>query len=668
MASFGVDDVRIWEDVSEPVSQNWNPLVERGVTGVKRSAGLIDEEFLPALRGRKAIEVFREMSTNDSIVGALLFAIDKLIREVEWHVEAPDNTPEGTECADFLESCMDDMEHSWDDFVSEVMTMLVFGWSWHEIVYKKRIGPWEKDGRKKSNYDDGMIGWRKMPIRSQETMLRWLFDKNGDVEGLVQLAPPFYQVTTIPMSKSLLFRTAPSKGNPEGRSLLRTAYRSWYFKKRLEEFEGIGVERDLAGMPVARVPADYLNAPTGSQKAKVVDGFRKMVRGVRRDENEGLVLPVMYDPDTKQPLFDFELMSSSGARQFDTNAIIQRYEQRILMSCLADFILVGHEQSGSYSMHTDKTGIFRASLNSITKNIADTLNRKAIPKLFELNGWKVRELPKIVASEIDPPDLTQLGQLISSTAGAGMQWFPDPELEKFIRDIARLPEMPDEVLEIKRQQAMQEQAMSLADSQMQMLGLQQKAELTSQGYSPEQAQMIGETPTPEMAGYQTDQMMQQQQADLEMQSQYAMKDDPAAAAQHSRDNEAFARDQKGKDADLKRQQQQLALQDQYKNKDLGREKEKAKLNERGHKTKVQLEGMKGKVGVQNEKGKLSLEAQRAKIADQADKSKFDRQMAMLKEKGKQTRTAASKKPLPGKTVAAAKKTAAKKTPPKKKGR
>ena len=103
---------------------------------------------------------------------------------------------------------------------------------------------------------------------------------------------------------------------------------------------------------------------------------------------------------------DFELMSASGTRQFDTNEIIQRYEQRILMSVLADFILVGHEQAGSYSLHTDKTGIFRAALNAITKSIADTLNRHLVPRLFEINGWELEKLPKFEPSNIDPPDLT----------------------------------------------------------------------------------------------------------------------------------------------------------------------------------------------------------------------------------------------------------------------
>lgn len=560
-------DISFLDDVPEATEvQQVPPMLELGVTGIKRAGGYVDEEFLPALRGRKAIQVFKEMSLNDSMVGALLFAIDKLIREVEWKVVPSDQTPEATQAAEFVEQCREDMSHSWDDFIGETLSMLTYGWSWHEIVYKKRVGPWEKDGTKKSKYSDGLFGWRKMPIRSQETMMRWIFDEQGGIKAMVQLAPPHYKTAVIPIEKSLLFRTNLSKGNPEGQSLLRNAYRSWYFKKRLEEFEAIGIERDLAGMPVARVPADYLTAPKGSKQEKTVQAFKRMVRGVRRDENEGLVLPTQYDPDTKQPLFDFELMTSGGARQFDTTTIIQRYEQRILMAVLADFILVGHEGVGSYSMHTDKTGIFRASLNAITKAIADTLNRHAIPRLFEINAWKLDELPKFEPSNIDPPDLQQLAAFITSTAGAGMQWFPDPELEKFIRDIARLPEMTDETLEFKRQQMMQDQAMQYAEGAMGVLGVKQKAEMAAQGYSPEQAQMASETPTPEIAAAQQE-------------AQPTEQDSPASAAQFERDAT------------------KVQLEDAKADKDLGREKEKMSMQERLSQTqhKQSIEQMREKV-------------------------------------------------------------------------
>lgn len=615
----------IWDDSPDAeVAARWSPQVELGVTGIKRVGGYVDEEFLPALRGRKAVQVYREMASNDSMVGAMLFAIDKLVREVEWKVVPADQSEDNVRAAEFVEQCMDDMSHSWDDFIGEVLSMLTYGWSWHEIVYKKRVGPWEKDGRKRSKHTDGMFGWRKMPIRSQETLMRWGFDKSGGIKTMIQMAPPVYTATALPIEKSLLFRTSINKGNPEGFSLLRTAYRSWYFKKRLEEFEAIGIERDLAGMPVAKVPADYLSAKPGTQQHKTVEAFKKMVRGVRRDENEGLVLPNAFDPDTKNPLFEFELMSSGGARTFDTNAIIQRYEQRILMSVLADFILVGHEQTGSYSLHTDKTGIFRAALNAITKAIADTLNRHAIPRLFAVNAWKMDELPRFEPTNIDPPDLTQLAQFISATATAGMQWFPDPELEKFVRDIARLPEMTDETVEFKRQMLMQQQAMEFADTQMNMYGMQQKADMAAQGYSPEQAQIWSETPTPEMSqdmawseqeaeaarrahpvGQQDQEMMEQERMDAMM----PPPEDPNAEKQHLREKEKLALQDKSADGAHKREKEKLRLQDVMSNRDHKRQMEAARLKDRSADTqaKIQARSLKDKDASAQRQAKLKAQ-------------------------------------------------------------
>jgi hypothetical protein len=582
-------DISTWDEdnAGDEIPQRVGPMEELGVTGVKRVSGYVDEEFLPALRGRKAVRVYREMSCNDSMIGALLFAIDKLLREVEWKVLPPEQSDQGAQAQEFLESCMEDMSHSWDDFISEVLSMIIYGWSWHEIVYKRRIGPWEKDPKKRSKHTDGLIGWRKMPIRAQETLMRWSFDETGGVRAMVQMAPPKYATTVLPIEKSLLFRTSIAKGNPEGVSLLRTSYRAWYFKKRLEEFEAIGVERDLAGMPVGRVPADYLTAAKGTPQAKSVDAFRKMVRGVRRDENEGLVLPTQYDPDTKQPLFDFELMSSGGTRQFDTNGIINRYEQRILMAVLADFILVGHESTGSYSLHTDKTGIFRSGLNSIAKAIADTLNRYAVPRLFAVNGWKLDELPRFEPTNVDPPALDELASFISSTAGAGMMWFPDPELEKYIREIARLPEMTDEDVEYKRLMYQQQQAMEFAGNQMEMLGMQQKAEMTASGMTPEQAQMQSEMPTPELEA----QMMRQQEM-----ANMPPPEDPAEDKRHARDMERMTTEEKLAQSQHGREKEKLRLQDTMANRDHKRTKEQIRVKDRSsaQNTKLQIQGLREK--------------------------------------------------------------------------
>lgn len=491
----------------KPDEETRAPGIELGTTGLKRTSGYVDEEFLPQLRGRKAVQVYREMSDNDPVIGALVFSFDRLLRQIEWPVEPGDSSDEQREAADFLEECRDDMSHTFDEFISEALTSIVYGWSFHEIVWKRRVGPWEKDSSKRSKYTDGKIGIRKMPIRSQETLLRWEFDESGGIKGMWQLAPPDYKTVFIPIDRSLLFRPIAIKNNPEGRSMLRNAYRPWYMKKRLEEFEVLGVERDLVGMPKAGVPVEYLNARPGSREEAVTKSIKKLVKGLRRDEHEGFLFPNDVDRDTKMPMFSLELLGGGGTRQFNTAEIINRYDERMLMSVLADFILVGHQGTGSYSMHTDKTGLFRSSVNTIAQAIADVLNMHMVPRLFAINGWKLDKLPKFKPTNVDPPDLAQLASFIGQLSSAGMQFFPDPDLEKFARRAAQLPELDEREIKALEAQARQQQVMRVAQGRLDLLSIGQQAAagaaaMGAQGATPQGQALGAEQPIaqPQQAG------------------------------------------------------------------------------------------------------------------------------------------------------------------------
>lgn len=492
-AEYG--DLQSMQEVLE-VEKQTPPFIELGTTGLKRAAGYIDEEFLPQLKGRKAVQIFREMGDNDAISGALLFTFTQLLRGLDWPVVPGGKSVEHTKAAKLVETCMEDMSTSWDDFITEVLSCLQYGWAWHEIVYKRRMGPWQSDGRHRSKFNDGLVGWRKMPIRSQETLLRWIFDESGDVRAMVQLAPPDYQTRLIPITRSMLFRFGHHKGNPEGRSVLRTSYRSWYYKKRLEEFESVGVERDLAGLPKVGVPSDYLKAGPQTEQGKMVEAMKKMVRSVRRNEQEGVVFPISYDQDTRQPLFTFDLMSGAGSRQHDTNALIQRYEQRQLMTVLADFIMVGHQGSGgTYNLHVDKTGIFRDALDATAQMIADVVNRHAIPRLFAVNGWKPDVLPHLEPGHVDAPDLSQLSQFLSATAGLGFVWGPDVDMERYLRHAAGLPELGEAEQTTHRRFARMDEAARLAETQVRLMAA--RSEL-AQAMAAEAALAAGEA-TPELA-------------------------------------------------------------------------------------------------------------------------------------------------------------------------
>lgn len=416
--------------------------VQFGQTGLKRSYGYVYEELLPQLQGRKAINVYWEMSQNSSVVGAVLFAIDMFMRKVAWRVEAASDSTVDKQKAKFLESCKDDMEHTWPEFISEVNTMLPFGWSWFEIVYKQRFNTkTDEFGSSASKWNDGMIGWKKFMPCAQESWWRWDFDPaSGSTIGMWQRPAPDYSERYLPIGKSLHFRTTSRKNNPEGVSVLRTAYRAWYFLKRIEEIEALGVERDLAGIPFATVPAEMMGKNASDDAKAMVTSIIDLVQNVRRDEQEGIVWPQAYDQHGNS-LYDFKLLTTGGTRQFPTQEIISRYESRIAMTVLADFLLLGNDttNNGSYALATSKASMFQSALETWLNEIENVLNDRAIPLLFRQNGINSGPYPVFRHDIVQKPTLTDLATLISSMAGAGAQLFPDTELENHLREFAELP-------------------------------------------------------------------------------------------------------------------------------------------------------------------------------------------------------------------------------------
>jgi len=405
---------------------------ELGSSGLRRSGGIINEEFLPNLQGVKGFKVYREMRDNDPVVGAMLYAIDKVITRLEWKVEGEDERT-----AVFVQECLDDMSDSWDATLQNILSMLVYGWSFHEIVYKIR-GGLTGDPKTNSRFRDHRIGWRKWPVRAQETLQEWMLDERGGIQGMVQMDPSGGGLHRIPIDKALLFRTTTNRNNPEGYSLLRNAYRPWFYKRRIEEIEAVGIERDLAGLPMAFVPPEYLMGSANAAQKAVLQAVTEIVQNVKRNEQEGIVFPAAYDEQGNR-VFDLQLLSASGARQFDTGAVIQRYDQRISMSLLSDFLLLGSDKVGSFALGTAKVDLWTLAVDSIAKTIAEVVNQYAIPRLLKLNAMRTDKMPELTYGQVSSVELSEVADYVSKLMGVGAI-LPDPGLEGHLRSLGDLPE------------------------------------------------------------------------------------------------------------------------------------------------------------------------------------------------------------------------------------
>ena len=445
-------------------------LQEIGTSGLRRTAGFVIDDFVTNLQGQKGAKIWREMSDNDPVVGAMLFAIERLILQIKWNVEpftdnVEDEVTEDAEmAAQFLEECMNDMSDSWSVTLQQILSFLVYGFAPCEIVYKKRVGPNQKDGMRRSKYTDGKIGWRKVALRAQETVWSWQFGEDGTIEGMNQLDPYVNRgMVFIPIEKMLLFRTVSNRSNPEGRSILRNAYRPWKFKRTIEEIEAVGIERDLAGLPVAYVPPTMLSSTATPQEVAARNAIQSLIRGIKRNENEGVLFPLAYDANGRET-YKLTLLSSGGSRQFNTDAIVARYDQRIAMVVLADFILLGHEKVGSFALGASKIDLFTTAIQQICQSIADVFNDHAIPRLFRLNGMDTERLPKIKPEAIGHVDLALLGDFISKMVQAGAITV-DSGLDEYLRDLTNLPKKVEDEEGVPEEQASAEELQPNAEAE-----------------------------------------------------------------------------------------------------------------------------------------------------------------------------------------------------------
>jgi hypothetical protein len=386
------------------------------------------------------------MKDNDPIIGAILMAFEMLLRAAEVRVDAANDSPEAEEAKTFVEQCFEDMEGTTDDFLAEVLTFLPFGFSVFEVVYKIRSGRNTEDPTRYSQFSDGRYGIRKLAPRAQWTIDRFLTDENGTITGVRQSALSLKLGSVdIPASKMLHFRTSTVNNDPSGRSLLRNAFTSYHYASHIQMIEAIAVEREMNGIPIGKIPSEYLGEAATSAQQGFTNAFKKILRDVKFNDQGFVLIPSdVYENDdgtkTSIPMVEFDLISAKGTRSIPTGEVILRHQENIARSVLADFLMLGSGKTGSFALSKSKTDLFLTAASGFTEAIAAVLNRQLLPRLWEINGFDPDLMPKIGFGEIAPVDLAELGAFVRDIAGAGMQIFPDDDTENTLRRAAGFPE------------------------------------------------------------------------------------------------------------------------------------------------------------------------------------------------------------------------------------
>lgn len=425
---------------------------EMGVGGVntRNKGSFLQDEFLPELRGRRAVRKFREMADNDPIIGAALHAMKQTLRNTEIDVVPADDTPAAKREAEFVETVLKDMDHSIEDFIAEVLTFLEYGWSWFEVVYKRRDGMNTSSKKFRSRYTDGRIGVRKLAPRAQWTTEWFQVTDQGDIEGMWQEGTLGKGRIFIPKSKSLHFRTTTVNNEPAGRSVLRNAYVPYTYLNSLQRVEAIGIERELTGMPVGRMPAEYLSPNATSDQKALRASMETILRDVRFNDQGYLLLPSDTYTDgegkiSNVKMLDVELIASQGSRAIDTRPVVQGYQTDIARTVLAEFLMLGSGAQGSFALSKSKTDIFLLALEGYMGTIVATLNKQLLPILWELNGLDFDLMPTLKAGDVAPHDLREISGFLRNLNQAGISVSDQPHIVDDLLRAAGLPKVKQEI-------------------------------------------------------------------------------------------------------------------------------------------------------------------------------------------------------------------------------
>lgn len=394
-------------------------LKEQGFIGLKTSNGQILEETNRAFRYPAFIKTVNEIRYNTT-VGAAMNVYRMMISRVKWDVEPPIGaTEQEIERAKIVRLMMDDMEHSWASFIESVVPYLEYGFAINEKVLRRRL---KRNG---SKFNDGLVGIRKMPTRSQDTIVGWKFSEDGadllKVEQTLQgieNAHRFQNRTNIngkieiDREVFLLFSASSNKGNPEGNSIYKNIYLAYKRLELLQDQELLGCAKDIQGILKICIPPKYLD-PTGSTEDRAVaTAFQGIIDNYNAGTQRGLLVPNMIDPESKLPLFTYELMESKGGAKHDIESIIRRLQGDILSALNVDILTLGSEGTGSFSLAESKTSVLAMAIDYRLREIQEVLNQDLMRTLYAANGWGCENLPKFVYADIEEVDLESFSKAI----------------------------------------------------------------------------------------------------------------------------------------------------------------------------------------------------------------------------------------------------------------
>jgi hypothetical protein len=381
------------------------------------------EERVPELRDKLGLRVFYDMKRADGTVRGALRLLKTPIQAARWFIEpGTDSTIDKTIAAFVEKNLFEELSQPWSRVVEDALLMCDFGYMAFEKVWD-----YNKDGK---------LIISKLAPRHPLDIQDWLWDENGGPDAFV-MEPISIQGTgnaafnnfnlnnpvtdfagldpriVIPMSKALIFTLEQEAGDLRGISILRSAYKHYFYKDTLYKIDAIQKERHGIGVPIIRMPMGFSKADR-----ELADNLG---RNLRTNERAHITIPMNWEVG----------FAKLEGQPVDCLRSIEHHDMKIKSNILAPFM-------DEANVNPDSLDVYYKATRYIANTLCDTVNKYLIPQLVGMNFSRGNN-PMLRVRRIGEEEaLRTLSFAFRNFVGAGAIR-PDDPLEKFLRSELDLP-------------------------------------------------------------------------------------------------------------------------------------------------------------------------------------------------------------------------------------
>ena len=381
-----------------------------------------------------AFNTYREMKLDGVISGSVSFikaVLSKGDVKIAYHAKS---TEKEKKVIDALNTSLNNMEdYDKKRLISNWLQILDYGCSLNELVYERKGGVFVF----KTISPIHLTTVNKFEM--QGGSLKRLKLEQAENDGLVVNVGK--QPNTISGDKVLFFRLEPDADFPLGKSLFYGAYTAWKAKKIMQEYEAIGVAKNLSGVLDVKVPSSYINkyfSDPASDEAIYVANLLQQAENLHAGKGSY----ILSSSDTSANgihLFEVTTVGGNGgnAQNYNVGQAIARYNNEIQLSLQSTVLSMGVEGAGSLALSSDMVNLLTLFIENIQQTISHEF-RKAVKLAFKLNGIETDNIPTLEWEKVQPlswDDFTKGWQRLLQAGGVT----PTEDLEAYFRTTGEAP-------------------------------------------------------------------------------------------------------------------------------------------------------------------------------------------------------------------------------------